>query len=335
MAHRDVIVIGASAGGIEAIKDLLGSIPPRGLDAAVFVVLHVPPTGGAALGKIFDRAGPMAAALAVDGEHIEAGRVYVAVADHHLIAVDGHIGLRRGARENGHRPSVDALFRSAARYYGPRAIAVVLSGTLDDGTAGAYAIRHQGGIVIAQDPSDALYGSMPASVLREVGADHVVRAAEVGPLLAELVRDEVEDDPPPAPEGYVREVLVIECDDGAVDGAHPGVPSPWPCPDCDGVLWAIEEGDLLRFRCRVGHAWNVESLLERQGSEIEAALWIALRAVEDRAALAKTLAERAAAGGRTMSAKRFRDNQEDLGETIDILRELIGAMGSQGQPLDG
>jgi two-component system chemotaxis response regulator CheB len=334
MARRDVIAIGASAGGIEAIKEVLGSIPGEGLDAAVFVVLHIPSTGGEALGQIFDRAGPMRATIARDGEAIQPGRVYVAAADHHLVMVDGHVGVRRGPRDNGHRPSVDALFRSAARYYGPRAISVVLSGTLDDGTAGSYAVRRQGGIVVAQDPADAMYAGMPQNLIERVPPDHVLPAREIGPLLAKLVAEEVEDDVPPAPEEYVREVLMMETDDGALDGAHPGIPSPWPCPDCDGVLWTIDEGDVLRFRCRVGHGWSTEALVNRQGAQVETALWIALRSLEDRAALSRTLAERAEAAARNLSAKRFRDDQRDLHESIGILRNLIEEMGSRPNPTE-
>jgi two-component system, chemotaxis family, protein-glutamate methylesterase/glutaminase len=238
MARRDVIVIGASAGGIDAIKAVLAGVPAD-LDAAVLIVLHIPTTGGKALAAIFDRAGPLPATTAVEGEHLAPGRVYVAVADHHLLLVDGHVGVRRGPRENGHRPAVDTLFRSAARYHGPRVIGIVLSGTLDDGSAGAVAIKRQGGIVVVQDPEDASFRGMPDAAIVAAGADHVVAASEIGPLLAQLITEEVPDHVPPPPDDYEREVLLMETDDRAVQGAHPGTPSPWPCPDCDGVLWAV------------------------------------------------------------------------------------------------
>jgi two-component system chemotaxis response regulator CheB len=313
----------ASAGGIEALQTVLGGLSPD-FDAPVLVVLHMAAGGGSALSGILDRAGPLRAKAAVDGEELTSGRVYVCVADQHLLVGEGHLHVRRGPRENGHRPAADPLFRSAALYYGPRAIGVVMSGNLSDGTAGLLAIRRQGGVAVVQDPADALYPGMPVSALEYVGADHVLPAEEIGPLLNRLVKETVPAAATPeAPEHMRQEVAMMEDEDAGLSGDHPGEPSPWPCPDCNGVLWQIDEGNMVRFRCRVGHAWSADDLLNVQGSAIENALWMALRSLEDRAALSRTLAERALAGGRSISANRFRSESDDYEESVRILRELL------------
>jgi two-component system chemotaxis response regulator CheB len=321
MPKRDVVVVGASAGGIEALQETLAGVEP-GFDGALFVVLHMAAGGGGALAPILARAARIPVATAVDGEPIRPGHVYVCVADHHLLLADGCVHLRRGPKENGHRPAVDPLFRSAARYFGPRVIGVVLSGTLSDGTAGLLAVRCQGGVAVVQDPGDALYDGMPASALRDVGADHVVAARDIGPLVDALSRQDVGAEAPAPSPMMQKEVAIVE-GDAAPLGDHPGRPSQWPCPDCDGVLWEVENDDVLRFRCRVGHAWTAESLLHEQGDAVEAALWVALRSLEDRAALAEAMALRAEEGGKPKSAIRFRRDLESWLESIEVLRRLV------------
>jgi two-component system chemotaxis response regulator CheB len=322
MVNRDLVVVAASAGGIEALKGMLSGLPPD-YGGVVLVVLHMPAGGGSALSTILDRAGPIPATTAIDGEPLEGGRVYVCSGDHHLLLGDGQVLVRRGPRENGHRPAADPLFRSAAHYYGPRVVGVVLSGTLNDGTAGLQAVRQQGGLAIVQDPADAVYPGMPRSALDQVGADEVVPAADMGPLLAKLAVTAIETDAPPSTATMRMEVALMELDDSVVEEHHPGRPSPWPCPDCSGVLWEIDDGEVFRFRCRVGHAWAAEALLHEQGSEIEAALWVALRSLEDRAALSRAMSERAAADGRPQSSARFRDESDDMARSIDVLRRLL------------
>jgi two-component system chemotaxis response regulator CheB len=327
-----IVVVGASAGGIEALVQVVRELP-EDLDAALMVVLHMAPAGGAALAKILDRAGPLPAVAATDQAPIEPGKIYACVADHHLLVGDGHLHVRRGPRENGNRPAVDPLFRSAAYYYGEDVIGVVLSGTLSDGTAGLQTIRRRGGIAVVQEPTDALYPGMPASALEYVGADHVVPAAQLGALLADLVQKRPH--PPMAPDTMIddlrREVVLMEHDDGVVEHDHPGTPSPWPCPDCNGVLWQIEDGRLVRFRCRVGHAWAADDLLHVQGTAVESALWMALRALEDRAALTRTLADRARAEHRPLSATRFSKDFEDYDRSVRVLRDLLNRHAPTGE----
>ena len=217
---------------------------------------------------------------------------------------------------------MDPLFRSAAAHFGPRVIGVILSGGLSDGTAGLLSIRQHGGLAVVQDPAEAVYDSMPRSALETVGADYVAPAAAIGNLLADLVGGQT--DPGEWKPGPIlrREAGVVQ-DDDPLDEDHLGRPSPWPCPDCNGVLWEIDDGPVLRFRCRVGHAWEAESLLEEQAEGVEGALWMALRALEDRAALSRKLAERAEEAGRKLSAIRYRGDLDGMTRSIAILRRLL------------
>jgi two-component system, chemotaxis family, protein-glutamate methylesterase/glutaminase len=271
MPDHDIVVVGASAGGVEALAALARSLPAD-LPAAVFVVLHVPSTGSSALPDILSRHGPLPAAHVKDGEPIENGRIYVAPPDHHVLLRTGHVHLSRGPRENGHRPAVDPLFRSAAHQYASRVIGVVLSGALDDGTAGLTAVKSRGGLAVVQEPGDALYPGMPDSALEHVRVDHVVPTADMGALLARITAEPSPEAPGSAPDHMEVEVQVEGFSLEAMEGERPGRPSGFSCPDCNGVLWEIQDGQLQRFRCRVGHAWSPESLLTQQSEALEAAL---------------------------------------------------------------
>ena len=267
MPDHGIVVVGASAGGVEALVDLAASLPSD-LSAAVFVVLHLPATGTSALPEILRRQGPLPAAHVRDGEPIQPGRIYVAPPDHHVLLRTGHVHLSRGPRENGHRPAVDPLFRSAAREYATRVIGVVLSGALDDGTAGLLAIKSRGGVAVVQNPEDALYPGMPGNALEHAQVDHVLAAASMGKLLTRLLADLAEPPADPAPTGMRVEVEMEGFSMEAFEGNHPGRPSGFSCPDCNGVLWQIRDGGLERYRCRVGHAWSPESLLTQQSEAL-------------------------------------------------------------------
>ena len=322
MPDHDIVVVGASAGGVEALVRLVASVPAR-LPAAVFVVLHVPPTGTSALPDILGRSGPLPASHVEDGEPIEPGRIYVAPPDHHLLIRPGHVHLARGPRENGHRPAVDPLFRSAAREYATRVVGVVLSGALDDGLAGLVAVKSRGGLAVVQDPADALYSGMPDNALQHVAVDHVLPAAAMGELLARLASEPATEPPGPAPTDMKMEVEMEQFSLDAVESSHPGEPSGFSCPDCNGVLWAIQDGGMERFRCRVGHAWSPESLITRQSESLEAALWIALRSLEERAALASRLAEPARRRGHRITASRFERQATEAQQAARVVRNLL------------
>ncbi len=322
MPDRDIVVVGASAGGVEALVSLAASLPAD-LPAAVFVVLHVPSTATSALPDILSRNGPLPASHVKDGQPIEPGRIHVAPPDHHLLVRTGHVHLTRGPRENGHRPAVDPLFRSAAREYASRVVGVILSGALDDGTAGLVAVKSRGGVAVVQDPGDALYPGMPASAIEHAEIDHVVPVAAMGELLARLATEPAAEPPGPAPTDLKVEVDVEGFSLDAMEGEHPGESSGFSCPDCNGVLWAIEDGGLERFRCRVGHAWSPETLLTRQSESLEAALWIALRSLEERAALARRLAEPARSRGHHISASRFEEQATEAQQAARMVRDLL------------
>jgi two-component system chemotaxis response regulator CheB len=326
--HRDIILIGASAGGVEAIVRLVRDLPAD-LDAAVFITIHFPQTGRSVLPQILERAGKLRAMHPKDGARIEHGHIYVAPPDHHLMLSRGAIRLVRGPRENGHRPAVDAMFRSGAVAYGPRVIGVVLSGNLDDGTAGLLAIKRRGGLAVAQDPADALFPSMPTSALEHVRVDHTATIDEMGALLVRLVEE-------PRPAGADPEEAQVSDDAAKEDefsefsleaiedvAHHPGEPSQFGCPDCGGVLWEIRDENLVRYRCRVGHAWSGDALLARQSETLDAALWTALRALEESATLARQIGTRMRRRGAAGIAARFEQDAE-LSETrAETIRTVL------------
>jgi two-component system, chemotaxis family, protein-glutamate methylesterase/glutaminase len=290
MTSRDVVVVGASAGGVEPLRRLASDLRPD-LPAAVFVVLHIPADQPSALAQVLHRSGPLPVREPDDGDVIEPGRIYVAAPDRHLMVEPGRIRVVQGPKENRHRPSVDVLFRSAARAYGPRVIGIVLSGSLDDGTAGLIAIKVRGGIAIVQDPSEAFSADMPRNAMRYLEVDHVVPANALGALITRLADEPVNvDEAPPATPEMDHESRIAGLDREALDTEDkPGVQSVVACPDCRGVLWEIQEGSLLRFRCRTGHAFSPETLLAAQDDGIETALWEALRAIEERVSLRRRL----------------------------------------------
>lgn len=323
MPGHDIIVIGASAGGVEAISQLARQLPGD-LPAAVFVVLHVPAHSPSHLPEILNRRGALPAIHPSDGEVISRGRIYIARPDFHLMLEPGRIRLMRGPRENGHRPAVDSLFRTAAWAFGPRVVGVVLSGTLDDGTAGLAAIKQRGGVAIVQDPEEALYPGMPRSAMEVVQVDYTLPVAAIAEAVVRMAHE-----PAAEPETLPNHGMEIETQmaasnlDAIEDEDRPGRPSGFACPDCGGTLWELTEGGLIRFRCRVGHAWTANGLVAEQSNGIETALWTALRALEERAALCARIADRMGRRGLETSAARFRDQAEDSRKRAALLRKVL------------
>jgi two-component system, chemotaxis family, protein-glutamate methylesterase/glutaminase len=319
---RDVVVVGASAGGVEALRDMVAGLPPD-LPACVLVVLHMPTGGTSALPAILNRAGKLPAVAARHGDWLEHGRIYVARPNHHLMVIDGVVGLSHGPSENGHRPAINALFRSAALARGAAVTGVLLSGVLDDGVAGLHAIASRGGRVIVQHPDDALYSGMPEHALQALTADHVLPAADIGAVLAKITAEEAETPDEGAP-GLLRwenEIATAGAQVEQVEGAeHVGTPSEFACPDCHGVLSEIGDD---RFRCRVGHAWTVEALLAAQGSAFERALWTALRTLREKSALSARMAEAARERGSDRIAERYERLARETNEAANVLRQQL------------
>jgi two-component system chemotaxis response regulator CheB len=322
MAGQDIVVVGASAGGVETLSTLVADLP-EDLPAAVFIVLHMAPHAGSALPRILSRRTKLPVDQSRDGEPIRPNRVYVAVPDHHLIVGRGTVRVTTGPKENGHRPSVDTLFRTAAAGYGPRVVGVILSGARDDGTAGLRAIRGRGGTTIVQHPDEALFPGMPLSALAGDHPDFVVPVREIAGLLSKLARGELSTDgrAEPMPDALDAELRWADPDLGGRAPADPplGTPSGFTCPECHGGLWEIDDGGFPRYRCRVGHGFSADSLLVTQRSDVEAALWTAYRALEERAALCRRLAERARLRHADITAEHFRAEAAEVARQAEML----------------
>jgi two-component system chemotaxis response regulator CheB len=322
VATHDIIVIGASAGGVEAISTIVAELP-RDLRAVVLVVLHLA-RGRSVLPEILTRVGRMRAVHPSDGDPLHYGRIYVAPPDHHLV-VEGHkVRTTHGPTENGVRPAVDTLFRSAARSYGPRVIGVVLTGSLDDGTAGLAAIKEAGGISVVQDPDEAFAPSMPRSALQHVEIDHVLPLREIAPLLVSLTHEGTGE----AATQRGPHVRAMEPDRGEIPIAlreqdRPGELTVFTCPECNGNLWESEEAGILRFRCRVGHVYTADSMLAAHTDAVDRALWFALKALEERVALTRKLAERARARQHSWVARAFEERAAAAEEHVAAVREVL------------
>lgn len=321
MRGRDVIVLGASAGGVHALSEVVGSLP-AGLPAAVFVVLHIAPHGRSAMPAILTRAGCLPAVHPKDGDKVETGRVYVAPPDQHIVLQDGVIRLSRAPSENGQRPAIDVLFRSAAQTYRRRVVAVVLTGNLDDGTVGLAVVKRYGGVAVAQSPEEADYPSMPLSAIQNVAVDHVLPLAGIGPLLAELANDPLEEEPVFSdPEGPDMKEEI----ERGIDREEDGIPSDLTCPDCGGGLRESLVQGVVHFRCRTGHAYAPETLLAKQSDVVEAALWAAVRALQENAALARRMERRLRQAGKPAPAseQRYQQRAREAEHHAEVLRKVL------------
>lgn len=318
IAYRDVVVVGASAGGVEALTQLVSAFPAE-LPASLFVVLHLSPTSTSVLPSILERAGDLPAGVPNDGERISRGHIYVAPPDTHMLLAGQKVRLTAGPRENGHRPAVDPLFRSAARTYGPRVIAVVLSGTLDDGAAGARLVKERDGIVLIQ--SDAIHPDMPEHAVAATDVDAIVPVDELSDRICGLVEQPLDFEDDESMSEQRREEARAAADDRDAAGAGP---AELACPECGGPLWEREEGPLVRFACRVGHVYSPESLVSEQGKGLEKALWTALRGLEERADLYRRMARRAV--GRAAIADRFESRATTAESNAGAIRQAIAKL---------
>jgi two-component system chemotaxis response regulator CheB len=325
--QRDVIVIGASTGGVEALSTLVAGLPDD-FPAAVFVVIHISEDTPSHLPTILNRVGSLAVGHAVDREPIRRGRIYVAPPGLQTAVENGRIGVRRGPRENMHRPSVDVLFRTAAHHYGPRVIGVILTGSMDDGAEGLAAVKRGGGIAIVQDPSQARASSMPAHALERTDVDYVVELNAVAPLLCALVDNAGSELPSEVPLSSARAVPLETVEEaGPHDEARRsdqlGPPSMFTCPECHGTLFEIHDGRVVRFRCRVGHAYSEDSIVVAQNDSAERALWAALRALEEREGIMRRLSERARGRGWTRIADRFDERARRVHQDVETIHDLV------------
>ncbi len=312
---HDVIVVGASMGGLDALRALVGGLPPD-LPAAVFVVQHTAANGPGLLGGILDRAGPLPARLAEDGDAVQPGRIYVAPPDRHLLLTPAGVRLSRGPRENRTRPAADPLFRSAAVAYRSRVVGVVLSGLHDDGAAGLLAVTRCGGLAVVQDPADAAYPEMPRSALAAVADARVVPVAELGALLGRLAETPA-GEPPPVPRTLRLEAQLTETGMDEIDVMDElGERTPLTCPDCGGVLWEVNGPERPRYRCHTGHAFTEAALVDGQAEATEVALMTALRTMEERARLLRKMDREE---GRSAYAERAGELERHAERVRDLL----------------
>ncbi|MBW0000281.1 MAG: chemotaxis protein CheB [Verrucomicrobia bacterium] len=325
MSGKDIIVIGTSTGGSEALQVVVSGLPAD-LRAALFIVLHISADGLGILPDTLARAGRLPASNAQNWEAIRPGRIYVAPPDHHLLLErSGHVRITRGPRENRFRPAVDPLFRSAAHAFGPRVAGVVLTGGLDDGTAGLWTIKDRGGTTIVQDPDAALAPSMPRNTLEHVTVDHCVPLEEIAPLLVRLSLQPAETGPAgPGSKLLETEVSIAKEDNALEVGIMEwGTPSLYACPECRGVLFQLEEGSNLRFRCHTGHAYSLETLPAEFSERMEETLWNAVRSMEESMLLMQRMADRLSEHNHDQAAQRLLHEAQRTQQNADVIRQLV------------
>ncbi|TPJ76337.1 chemotaxis protein CheB [Mesorhizobium sp. B2-6-2] len=318
--RHNIIVIGASAGGIEPLKQIVANLPAD-LPAAIFVVLHIGQVS--CLPEILDRAGTLETRPATNGEEFRTGCIYVAPPGFHLLLHDDHMMLRRGPRENLARPAIDPLFRSAALSYGASVIGVLLSGALSDGTAGLRAVKSVGGLAVVQHPKDALVPAMIESALRYVEVDHCLPAAELGPLLAKLAVEPAGESFPPPPAVRLEAAIAAQEHSTMQEADRLGELSVFTCPECHGPLWEIEDGDMLRYRCHTGHAFTTDAVMEMQAVEAEEILWSLLRSHQQRATFATRMAERERAKRRSELAAEMGRRAKEYEADAAVIERIL------------
>jgi two-component system, chemotaxis family, protein-glutamate methylesterase/glutaminase len=325
MANRDVLVVGTSAGGVEALRYIVQRLP-RELPASVLVTIHLPSRAQSALDKILTQTGPLPATFARSGETVRQGRIYIAPPDCHLLLEGDRLALGEGPRENNTRPAIDPMMRSVALCCGPRSVGVVLTGTLGDGASGLWAIRRSGGVAVVQDPQDAAFGEMPLAALNRAKPDHVVRLADMPALLTTLAGLPA-GEARPLPETLKYEVAVAKYGRGKMEELDRlGHRSVLACPDCGGVMWEIDEGDLVRYRCHVGHSYTAEVMSLAIDDSLRRALVTALRALEERVALANKLGRQAVETGHRLLADNWAEKAREFEAELNVIRDSIGRM---------
>ncbi len=321
-AEEYIVVVGASAGGLEAIGGLLRGLPAD-FPAAILIVMHIGATSH--LAHILTRHSKLPVARAVNGQDLDAGRVFVAVPERHLLVHDSHMLLRRGPRENQARPAIDPLFRSAAVARGSRVIGVVLSGSLSDGSAGLRAIKRCGGRTIVQDPAEAAVPDMPQNALRVADIDHVSSAAGIGALLSDMVLQPARP-MPDIPLDIRIEAAIAFQEAGEMKmntTSDLGRLSPFTCPECHGALWEIEDGPLVRYRCHVGHAYTAEEMEAAQSNEVQTLLDTLLRSNKERAALVWRMAEHEHREQRHRLADQLEKRAREYEENVHLVRNMM------------
>lgn len=326
MNQRDIIVVGASAGGITALKQLVAALP-KDFRGSIFIVLHIPAYTQSALPKILSKAGPIEAVHAQDGEAIESGKIYVARSDHHLLLDEHKVLVKNGPKENRFRPSIDALFRSAAYVHKQRVTGIILSGMLNDGASGLWTIQQLGGRTMVQDPEDAEQPQLPLNVMEYVKPDHTAKASEMAAILMEIMKDAPEEKFKLSKAELDRlemEVIIATRDNAFEMGIIDlGELTAYTCPECNGALVRLVEGNLLRYRCHTGHAYTASSLLAEVTESIETKLWQSMRGMEEMNILLRNISEHYEHFNQPESAALFRQKAKEGAETARIIHDSV------------
>jgi len=322
MANRDVLAVGTSAGGVEALISLAKHLRPD-FPAAVLVTIHLSSHSRSVLDEILNRAGPLPARFAVDGENLRKAHIYIAPADRHLLLDGDRLSLGSGPRENSARPAIDPMLRSVAVCCGPRGVGVVLTGTLGDGASGLWALHQCGGLTVVQDPNDAAFPEMPRTAMARAKPDHVVGLSDMPALLHSLVHEPA-GDPVPVSRAIQFEVGIARNGKTSMDKMDGlGRRSVLSCPDCGGVMWEITEGDLLRYRCHVGHTYTADLMTVMTDENVRRSLGVALRALEERLALARKLYNEASARGDRLLAENWSARAHEFEHEMKVIRDSI------------
>lgn len=325
MRCHDIVVIGASAGGVSALQRLFSQFPPN-LRASFFVVLHIPSESPSMLATLLDRAGPLTAKNPEDNEPIRLGHVYVAPPDLHMLVEPGYVRLYRSPKENRHRPAIDPLFRSAAVAYRARTVGIVLTGYLDDGTSGLLAIKRCGGLAIVQDPDDADCPDMPTNALAEVEVDYRLPIDKMGDTIRHIVEQPAADIET-VPADIKKEVNIAGQPMSAISGEERldqlGHRAAMSCPECNGPLWQIDADKMTRYRCHVGHGFTAKALMASQDAALEKALWVAMRTMEERASMALFMAKKEEERGRSQSAQVYEEQSQTSKAHAQMIHKLL------------
>lgn len=340
MTKRDIVVIGASSGGVEALKSIVSGLQPE-FPATVCIVWHMSPEAYGLLPDMLQRVTKLSVSQGKDKEPIERGHIYVAPPDHHLLLEDDHLRVTRGPKENRFRPAIDPLFRSAAFSFGARVIGVILSGGMDDGSAGLWTIKQWGGLAVVQHPSDAAVPAMPQNALEAVKADHIATAAAIGPLLVKLTRETVPRRYQPGSteiEKTRKEINVALGNNAAENNLmHYGMLSPFTCPECSGVLTALKEDPILRFRCHTGHAYSAKTLLNAIADKTEEDLWVSIRSLRESEMLLNHLGDHLAEENHLNLAAAYFRKAKEVARQAELLEREIqsGPIGKAVAPDEG
>lgn len=322
LPKHDIVVVGTSAGGLQALRTLVRNLDDS-LSAAVFIVMHVSPDYVSLLPQILGKTTRLHCAHAVNHEPIRSGRIYVATPDHHMVVETDHVRLTKGPKENRSRPAVDALFRSAAYVYGSRVIGIVLTGNLDDGTAGLWAIKDRGGIAMVQDPKEAQHPSMPLNAMQHVDIDFCLSIDRIAETLAKLTSEDVAvEELPMSKKLEIETKIALEHNPLESGVLNLGDPTLFTCPSCHGTLIGMKDGNVHRFRCHTGHAFSIQSLLAELNESSENYLWSAVRAFDEKLFLLKHLERHAREANHLKTAAYVSREVEESKRQQALLRDV-------------